>query len=321
MNHHFLSLLDLKAEELDEMFTLADWLRETTSYQPFQGKSAAMIFQKPSLRTRVSFEVGIHQLGGNPIFLSQESVGIGVRESAADISRLLSRYCMMIIARLYDHQLLLDLARHSTVPVINALTNYSHPCQVLADMYTIRQYRKLQPEMKIVFVGDGNNVVNSWLEMAMLYPLHFILSCPQGYEPDRALLRHAQSTGLSTIEVTSDPQRAAKGADVIYTDVWASMGQEQEAERRKKDFKGFSVTQELLAQAAPDCLVLHCLPAHRGEEIAGEVLDGPRSVVFDQAENRLHVQKAVMLRLMNKSNGASLTKELRQKVRSTQVVS
>jgi ornithine carbamoyltransferase len=227
---------------------------------------------------------------------------------------------MMIIARLYDHQLLLDLARHSTVPVINALTNYSHPCQVLADMYTIRQYRKLQPEMKIVFVGDGNNVVNSWLEMAMLYPLHFILSCPQGYEPDRALLRHAQSTGLSTIEVTSDPQRAAKGADVIYTDVWASMGQEQEAERRKKDFKGFSVTQELLAQAAPDCLVLHCLPAHRGEEIAGEVLDGPRSVVFDQAENRLHVQKAVMLRLMNKSNGASLTNELRQKVHSTQVV-
>ncbi|HWP82498.1 MAG TPA: ornithine carbamoyltransferase [Bacteroidota bacterium] len=321
MNNHFLSLLDLKAEELEEMFVLSDWLRETSSHQPFQGKTAALIFQKPSLRTRVSFEVGIYQLGGHPIFLSQESIGIGVRESAADVARLLSRYCMMVVARLYDHQLLLDLARHSTIPVINALTDYSHPCQVMADLYTIRQQRKLHPNLKVVFIGDGNNVVNSWLEMAMLYPLHFVLACPPGYEPDRALLKRAQSTGLSRIEVMNDVQAAVRDADVLYTDVWASMGQEQEAERRRKDFAGYAVTKELLQRAKTDCIVLHCLPAHRGEEITEEVLDGPRSVVFDQAENRLHVQKAIMLRLMNKSNGTHLAKELEQKIRTAQTVS
>ncbi len=297
MKKDLLTLFDIGYHELDGLFALTDELKLSMSYRPLQGRNVALIFQKPSLRTRVSFEIGIHQLGGYPVFLSQESVGIGTRESSADIARLLSRYGHMIIARLFDHSVLCDLARHASVPVVNALTDLSHPCQVLADMYTIRQHGKLRPGVKVVFVGDGNNVANSWLEMAALYPLHFILSAPAGYGPDRATLERARAAGLSTIEIIEDPYEAVRGADVIYTDVWTSMGQEEEAEQRRKAFARYQVNFRLLAEAKPDCSVMHCLPAHRGEEVTGDVLDGANSIVFDQAENRLHVQKALLARL------------------------
>ncbi len=298
MKNHFLSLLDITSDELEPLFALTDTLKRSPSFRPLTGKSAALIFQKPSLRTRVSLEVGIHQLGGHSVVLSQESVGIGVRESAADAARLLSRYCDLIIARLFDHQVLLDLAEHSTVPVINALTDRSHPCQVLADVYTMRQFGTLRPGAKVAFIGDGNNVVASWLEMATLFPIRFTLACPSGYEPNAEVLRYAQEHALEKIEILRDPLLAARDADVLYTDVWTSMGQEAESERRKGDFKMFQVDEELLLVAKPKCLVMHCLPAHRGEEVTASVLDGSHSIIFDQAENRLHVQKAILVALL-----------------------
>jgi ornithine carbamoyltransferase len=297
MKKDFLSLLDIERSELEELFELADELKINPHAKPLDGMVVSLIFQKPSLRTRVSFEIGIHQLGGYPVFLPQESVGIGTRESAADVAQLLARYGGMIVARVFDHNMLVELARYAGVPVVNALSDLSHPCQVLADLYTLRQHGKLRPGMKVVFVGDGNNVVNSWLEMATLYPMHFVLAAPEGYEPDEAILHYAQSVGLSTVEVVHDPIEAVRGADVIYTDVWASMGQEDEAERRRRDFAEYQVDFRLLGPAQNDCVVMHCLPAHRGEEISAEVLDGPHSIVFDQAENRLHVQKALIARL------------------------
>jgi ornithine carbamoyltransferase len=269
-----------------------------------------MIFQKPSLRTRVSFEVGVVQLGGHPVFLSNESVGIGQREPARDIARLLSRYNDLIIARLFEHSLLTDLAEYSTIPVINALTDLSHPCQILADIYTLRQHGKLKKGLKIAFIGDGNNVVNSWLEASSLYPMHFVLAAPKGYEPDKTILNRARKAGISKIEIIQDPAAAAKNADMLYTDVWTSMGQEAESAKRMKAFKGYQVNKKLLSLAKPDCVVMHCLPAHRGEEVDNVVLDGKQSVIFDQAENRLHVQKAIMTKLIeaqamnNASDGA-----------------
>ncbi|MBI3111425.1 MAG: ornithine carbamoyltransferase [Ignavibacteriales bacterium] len=298
MKKDFLSLLDLEAGELEELFLLTDALKTDVTRRPLAGRSVAMIFQKPSLRTRVSFEVGVFQLGGHPIFLSQEGVGIGVREKASDMAELLSRMTAMIVARLFDHSLLTELANRATVPVVNALTDLSHPCQILADAYTMRQHGKWKPGVKVVFVGDGNNVVNSWLELAMLYPLHFVLAAPKGYEPNEEILRQARKQGVSTIEIIEDPNAAVKNADVLYTDVWTSMGQEAESEKRKKDFAGYQVNARLLAQAKPDCAVMHCLPAHRGEEITNDVIEGSQSIVFDEAENRLHVQKAVMAKLL-----------------------
>jgi ornithine carbamoyltransferase len=297
MTKNFLSIFDLSADELEDLFELSDVLKTDSSRRPMAGKTAALIFQKPSLRTRVSFEVGIYQLGGYPVFLSNESIGIGQREPAADIARLLSRYNDLIVARLFEHTLLLELARHSTVPVINALTDLSHPCQVLADIYTIRQRKILKKGMKIAFIGDGNNVVNSWLEASSLVPMHFVLAAPSGYEPNQNILERARKSGVSEIDIVSDPSSAATNADVLYTDVWTSMGQEAESEKRRKDFAGYQVNEHLLALAKPDCVVMHCLPAHRGEEVSMSILDGHRSIIFDQAENRLHIQKAIMTRL------------------------
>jgi ornithine carbamoyltransferase len=298
MKRDFLSLLDLQPGELEELFLLTDALKADATRRPLSGRSVAMIFQKPSLRTRVSFEVGISQLGGHAIILSQEGVGIGVREKASDMAELLSRMTAMIVARLFEHALLMELANRATVPVVNALTDLSHPCQILADAYTMRQHGKLKPGVKVVFVGDGNNVVHSWMELAMLYPMHFVLAAPKGYEPSEEIFRQAVARGVSTVEVILDPGTAVKNADVIYTDVWTSMGQEAESEKRKRDFAGYQVNAALLAQAKPDCVVMHCLPAHRGEEITNEVIEGPQSIVFDEAENRLHVQKAVMVKLL-----------------------
>jgi ornithine carbamoyltransferase len=298
MTKDFLSLFDIAPAELEELFKLTDLLKTDPSRRPLAGKTAALIFQKPSLRTRVSFEVGIYQLGGYPVFLSNESIGIDQREPAADIARLLSRYNDLIIARLFAHSLLLELAKYSTVPVINALTDLSHPCQVLADLYTLRQRGLLRKGIKIAFIGDGNNVANSWLEASSLFPMHFVLAAPRGYEPNHEILERARKSGVSDIEIVTDPAAAARNADVLYTDVWTSMGQEGESEKRRRDFAGYQVNEQLLTLAKPDCVVMHCLPAHRGEEVSLGVLDGDHSIIFDQAENRLHVQKAIMAELI-----------------------
>ncbi len=298
MKNNFISLDDITTEELFELFELADSLKSRFAHPPLAGKTVAMIFQKPSLRTRVSFEVGVHQLGGYPVVLSQEGIGIGTREKASDIAQLLSRYNDAIVARLYDHKILLELAQHSTVPVINALTDLSHPCQILADVYTLRQHKLLRDGIKIAFIGDGNNVVNSWLEMSKLIPMHFVLAAPKGYEPSSEILKSAQNAQVSTIEITRSPESAARNADILYTDVWVSMGQENERKKRVKDFAGFQINSKLLSLAKPDAVVMHCLPAHREEEITADVLEGVRSVVLDEAENRLHIQKAILAKLI-----------------------
>lgn len=305
MTKDFLSIFDLSPNELEALFKLADDLKADTSRRPLAGKTAALIFQKPSLRTRVSFEVGLYQLGGYSVFLSNESIGVGQREPAADIARLLSRYNHLIIARLFEHALLLELAHHATIPVINALTDLSHPCQVLADLYTIRQRGMLKEGIKVAFIGDGNNVANSWLEASSLFPMHFVLAAPNGYEPNPDILARARSTQVSEIEIVTDPAVAAQNADVLYTDVWTSMGQEAESEKRRKAFVGYQVNEQLLALAKSDCVVMHCLPAHRGEEVSMGILDGDHSIVFDQAENRLHIQKAIMTKLIESTAGGS----------------
>ncbi|GJQ21626.1 MAG: ornithine carbamoyltransferase [Bacteroidia bacterium] len=303
MKKDLLTLFDLTRKDLDLLFEETDRLRHDRSVAPLRGQTVAMIFQKPSLRTRVSFEVGVSQLGGHTTFLSQESIGIGTRESVHDVALLLSRYCGALVARLFDHRVLVDLARFATIPVINALTDLSHPCQVLADLYTVRQYGKLKPGVTVAFIGDGNNVANSWLEISGLYPIRFILAAPKGYQADPGIVQRARAAGVSSIEIVADPQEAVRNADVVYTDVWTSMGQEAEAERRRKAFTGYQVSEALMRAAPADCLVMHCLPAHRGEEITDAVIDGPRSVVFDQAENRLHVQKAVLTALCSQNHG------------------
>ena len=300
MKKDFLSIAELNKEEVFELLALTDKLKEDKNTKPLAGKTVAMIFQKPSLRTRVSFEVGVVQLGGHAIFLTDEGVGLGVRESAVDVANILSRFNNGIVARVFEHQLLLDLAQHATVPVINALSDLSHPCQILADLYTIRQHNKLKPDPKIAYVGDGNNIVNSWLELASILPFHLALAIPFGYEPDKKTFDNAVTSGVSRIEIIRDPKDAVKDADVIYTGTWTSMGREREKTKRIYDFWEFQINASLMKHAKDDAIVMHCLPAHRGEEITDEMLDGPQSVVNDQAENRLHVQKAVMAKLIGK---------------------
>jgi ornithine carbamoyltransferase len=295
---HLLDLKGLTKQDLEDLFALADHLKANPDVQPLKGKSIAMIFEKPSLRTRVSFEIGIAELGGKPVCLTNEAIGLGSREAVSDIAKVLGRYSDAIIARLYKHSTLEELAAHGGVPVVNALTDLSHPCQILADLYTIYQHGKLHPGMKVVFIGDGNNVVNSWLEAAAIYPMHFVLACPNGYEPDPEILKYAIEAGISTIEIMDDPRIAADSADVLYTDVWTSMGQEEESEARRKVFAKYQINRELVRLSAADSLVMHCLPAHRQEEITAEAMDSKHSVIFDQAENRLHIQKAVLATLL-----------------------
>jgi ornithine carbamoyltransferase len=296
------SILDLSRDELQELFALTDVLKSGDTPQSLAGMTAALIFQKPSLRTRVSFEVGVRQLGGHPVVLSQEGIGLGEREPAKDVARLLSRYNDFIVARLFSHQLLLDLAHYASIPVINALTDESHPCQILADAYTIRERGKLQPGLKVAFIGDGNNVANSWLELCTLLPIHFLLSTPKGYEPNAGFLARCRDASVGRVDIVSDPLEAATDADVLYTDVWTSMGQEIEAAKRRTAFQGYVVDDRLLHAARPDCIFMHCLPAHRGEEVTESVMDGKHSVVFDQAENCLHVQKAILMMLADRNH-------------------
>ncbi len=302
MKRDFLAIVDFTTEEIKATLELAKKLKREAKkgkLQPLlKGKTLAMIFEKPSARTRVSFEVGMFQLGGHALYLGPNEVGIGKRESAADVARVLSRYCDGIMARLFGHEMIEELARYASVPVINGLTDLLHPCQVMGDVLTIMEHKGRMEGIKVAWIGDGNNVANSWLNMAARLSFTLHLACPEGYDPNQAIFQRARDAGLSEIKLFRDPKEAVEGAQVIYTDVWASMGQEAEAEARKKVFRPYQVNQELVKRAAPDCLVMHCLPAHRGDEITDEVIDGPHSVVFDEAENRLHVQKAIMVTLM-----------------------
>jgi ornithine carbamoyltransferase len=299
MTKDFLTLFDIESDELETLFSLADELRMSDAYRPLAGIDAALIFQKQSLRTRVSFEVGIGQLGGRSVALDNGGIGIGTRESVYDMARTLGGMVQLIVARLFEHSVIEELAKYSGVPVVNALTDRSHPCQVLADLYTIRQYGRLRPGLTVAFVGDGNNVANSWIEAASLYPFNFILAAPDGYGPDQATVAQALAAGVGTVEIVSDPVAAVRNADVVYGDVWTSMGQEAETAARAAAFAPFQINEELMSAAPDECLVMHCLPAHRGEEITAGVIDGPQSIIFDQAENRLHMQKALLARLVD----------------------
>jgi ornithine carbamoyltransferase len=264
--------------------------------RPLAGKTLAMIFMKSSTRTRVSFEVGTFQLGGHALFLSPRDVQLGRGEPVADTARVLSRYVDGIMIRTYAHAEVEELARHATVPVINGLTDLLHPCQVLADVLTVRQHLGTIDGRKVAWVGDGNNMANSWLNAAATLGFELALACPEGYDPDPAILARAQAA--TRVSLVRDPREAVDGAHVVNTDVWASMGQEEEQGQRMRAFAGYQVDAALMARAAPDAIFLHCLPAHRGEEVGAEVIDGPQSRVWDEAENRLHAQKAVMAALI-----------------------
>ena len=302
----FLGFSALDANKIIELFDYSLFIKKkrkesssVTGFLPLRDKTVAMIFSKPSLRTRVSFELGIHELGGYTINLDGQSIGLGSRESVEDIARLLSRYNDAIVARLHEHTVIEGLAEHASIPVINALTNLSHPCQVLTDAFTLYEKSLWNEGIKIVFVGDGNNVANSWIELAGLLPFHFVLACPEGYMPNQELLNAAREKGISKIEIIHDPKEAVANADVLYTDVWTSMGQEEEIAERLRIFKPFQINSTLLAAAKPGAVVMHCMPAHRGQEISAEVMDGPQSIILDEAENRLHVQKALLVKLLN----------------------
>jgi len=300
----FLAITDFSAGEVRETFDLAmdlkNKLRRGEPHHLLEGQTLAMIFQKPSARTRVSFEVGMYQLGGHALYLSPADIGLGKRETAADVARVFSRYCDGIMARLFGHDLIEKLAAFSAVPVINGLTDLLHPCQVMGDMLTILEHRRNLDDLQVTYVGDGNNMAHSWMNMASRIPMHLHIACPEGYDPNKKLVQAANKSSFSTVKIFRDPMEAVKGSDVIYTDVWASMGQEKEAKIRKKAFRGYQVDQAMVNQARSGVLVMHCLPAHRGEEIAEEVLEGPNAIVFDEAENRLHIQKAIMVKLMQR---------------------
>ncbi len=297
MVRHFLAIPDFTREELERLFILAEDMRRGSYVKrPLSGKSLAMIFMKSSTRTRVSFEVGTYQLGGHALFLSPRDVQLGRGEPIADTARVLSRYVNGIMIRTFAHSDIEELAKYATVPVINGLTDQLHPCQVLADLFTVRQKFGSLQGLVIAWIGDGNNMANSWLNAAYRFGFELRLACPVGYDPDAKLLERAR--GAANVRIVREPREAVEGAHVVNTDVWASMGQEEEQETRAKAFKGYIVDAALMKRAAPNAIFLHCLPAHRGEEVAADVIDGPQSRVWDEAENRLHIQKAIMAALI-----------------------
>lgn len=304
MKRDFVSIADYSRQEIEAIFDLTEELKQKTKkgeeHHLCKGKTMSMIFAKPSARTRISFETGMYQLGGYALYLSPNDIGIGKREAVKDIASVISRYNDIIMARLFDHAHMIELAEYADAPVINGLTDYNHPCQIMADMFTIKEHKKRHTDLKICYIGDGNNIANSWINLAAKLPFHLVICSPSGYEPDAKTLENARAAGISTVEVISDPQKAVDNADVIYTDVWASMGQEAEAMQRKKVFMPYQVNTKLMEHARKDALVMHCLPAHRGDEITDEVIDSPQSIVFDEAENRMHVQKAIIVTLLNK---------------------
>jgi ornithine carbamoyltransferase len=310
----------LSRREFDAILQLAGALKRkqkrAIAHRLLAGKTMALVFEKPSLRTRSTFAVGMTQLGGTAIYLGPAEVGLGSRETPADCARNLDRWFDLITVRTFAHKIIEEMAEYSTVPVINALTDGYHPCQVLADCQTLIEHKGKLDGLKIAFVGDGNNMVHSWLEAAALVPFSFTLACPKGYEPDAAILSKALKNGAK-VAVTHSVEAAVSGADAIYTDVWTSMGQEQESQARVNAFRAYQVNSQVVAMAKKDAVVMHCLPAHRGEEITHEVLESPQCVAFDQAENRLHAQKAVMVWLLRGfASTVGKRKGLRKKIGS-----
>ncbi len=302
MSRNLVSEYDLERAEFDFIFERAriikKWLNDGIPYQPLKGKTLGMIFDKSSTRTRLSFEVGMYQLGGLALFLSSRDTQIGRGETVADTARIMSRYLDGIMIRTYAQETVENFARYATIPVINGLTDLLHPCQILSDIFTIIEKKGSYEGMKIAYVGDGNNIANSWINAAAKLPFHLAIACPEGYDPDPEILARSMKESALGVSFYREPSEAVMNADVIYTDVWASMGQEEEHAVRAGIFRNYQINQTLVERAKKNVMVMHCLPAHREEEISSEVLDGEHSIVFDQAENRLHVQKAIMEMLM-----------------------
>lgn len=293
----FLSIADFSSDELIELLNRARRLKVGEDHSQLTGKSLAMIFRKSSTRTRISFEVGMTQLGGHALFIFDRDSQIGRGEPIHDTAKVLSRYVDGIMIRTFGHEEVEELSRHSSVPVINGLTDLLHPCQVVADLQTVaEEFGPNYPERTVAWIGDGNNMANSWLNAAYRLGFSVRLACPEGYDPDPSIFKRAEE--MADILLTRDPFEAVQGADVVTTDVWASMGQEEEARERMEAFAGFSVDDALMEQAIPDAIFLHCLPAHRGEEVSSSVIDGTQSRIFNEAENRLHAQKAILLELL-----------------------
>jgi len=302
VNKHFLSIAELTKDEIFEIFDLTKELKSEQKqgkiHHLLKGKTLAMVFAKPSARTRISFEVGMFQLGGHALYLSPNDIGMGTREAVKDVARVLSRYNDGIMARLFGHEDIVEFAEYSSVPIINGLTDLLHPCQIMADTFTILEHRKTLDNFKVTYIGDGNNVANSWINFASRVPMKLALAVPDGYDPNPTILSTAIKAEISEITIHRDPKEAVKEADVVYTDVWASMGQESEAEKRRQVFNNYQVNDEVMKHARADTYFMHCLPAHRDEEVTDSVIESPNSIVFDEAENRMHVQKAIMVKLM-----------------------
>ncbi len=303
---HFIALPDYSSAELLSMLELALQLKkerfEGGNKPLFAGKVLAMVFQKPSLRTRVSFDMAMRHLGGDALYLSPAEIGLGKRESIADVSRVLSGYVDAVMARVFEHEHILELAKYSSVPVINGLSDFNHPCQAMADMLTILESFNKLKDLRMTFIGDGNNVAVSLAFACAKLGMHFTIASPEGYDLPQAVIKEADDLAAATgftIQQTRDPIAAVKGADVIYTDTWTSMGQEDEAQKRREIFAPYQVNERVVGLATKDVIVMHCLPAHRGEEITDDVADGPHSVLFQQAENRLHAQKAILVKLLS----------------------
>jgi len=331
----FLSIFDLSADEalflVQRAWQMKKELSSGRTPRALEGRSVALIFEKASTRTRISFEVGVHQLGGQPLFISSKDTQMGRSEPLEDTARVLSRYVHMIMIRTYGQEIIEGLARHASIPVINGLSDTHHPCQVMSDLLTVAEHTALPASwtsdaaalragmrrLRVAWIGDGNNMANSWITASGVIGFPLVLACPEGYLPDAGLVERARREGAD-VRVVRSPREAARGADVINTDVWASMGQEKESADRGKVFAGYTVDAALMKAAAPGCVFLHCLPAHRGEEVTGEVIEGPASVVWDQAENRLHMQKAIMEMLARKCRPAKEETPARSRPRPRQ---
>ncbi|MDF1545497.1 MAG: ornithine carbamoyltransferase [bacterium] len=295
-------ITDFTAAEVNQVFDLCrDMKTGKISPKPLLGKSVACIFTKESLRTRISFEVGISELGGSPIYVTGPEIKLGQRETVADAAQVLSRYVGLIMIRTFDQSDVVELAEHATVPIVNGLTDLVHPCQILGDYFTITEHLKPKDRYVVAYLGDGNNITNSWLNLASLIPIEFRIGTAEDCHPDPEIVKKGQANPDSKIVITADPDEAADGADVLYTDVWASMGQKGMAEEKAAKLAKFQINSKILNRADKGAIVMHCLPAERGREITDEVIDGPQSVVFDEAENRLHIQKAIMAFLLEKS--------------------
>ena len=303
MAKHFLHISDYNTDQIWEILHLSKELKtkfhNKENFKPFRDRSLAMIFAKPSARTRVSFETGFEWMGGHALFLGPNDIGIGKREAIKDISRLFSRYNDVIMARLFDHQHIIELAEYSDIPVINGLTDYNHPCQIICDILTIWEHKGSLDNLKICYMGDGNNIVHSWLQLASRLPMDFVCCGPEGFEPDLETVKMVEDSASSSFQLSHDPISAVRDADVIYTDVWASMGQKEEATEREKVFAPYQVNKDLINNTGKDTLFMHCLPAERGREVTDEVMESKNSIVFDQAENRMHAQNAIMAYLTN----------------------